>query len=61
MIDDLQSMSKVRTLKRRKMIEIPDTLIQYVLEMYMKYRTKVERKPGTGAPTRIIFYRDGVR
>ena len=54
-------MSKVRTLKRRKMIEIPDTLIQYVLEMYMKYRTKVERKPGTGAPTRIIFYRDGVR
>ena len=38
-----------------------DTLLQYVLEMYMKYRTKMERKPGTGAPTRIIFYRDGVR
>ena len=26
----------------------------------MKYRTMVEKKAGSGAPSRIIFYRDGV-
>lgn len=26
----------------------------------MKYRTIVEKKAGSGAPSRIIFYRDGV-
>jgi len=40
---------------------VANTLLQYVLEMYMKYRTKMERKQGMGAPSRIIFYRDGVR
>lgn len=36
-------------------------MFQYVLEMYMKYRTKKEGKSQDGgAPKRIIFYRDGV-
>jgi len=42
------------------MIDDLEGMSKYVLEMYMKYRTKVEKKPGTGAPARIIFYRDGV-
>ncbi|KIM90880.1 hypothetical protein PILCRDRAFT_811377 [Piloderma croceum F 1598] len=51
--------SRVQT-SRQEMIDDLQSMSKYVLEMYMKYRTKMERKPGTGAPTRIIFYRDGV-
>jgi eukaryotic translation initiation factor 2C len=42
------------------MISDLQNMSKYVLEMYMKYRTKMEKRAGNGAPTRIIFYRDGV-
>jgi eukaryotic translation initiation factor 2C len=32
----------------------------HVLSMYMKYRQLAEKKTGNTAPTRLIFYRDGV-
>jgi len=51
--------SRVQT-SRQEMIDDLQSMSKYVLDMYMKYRTKVEKKAGTGAPTRIIFYRDGV-
>lgn len=41
-------------------VKLTYNIFQYVLEMYMRYRTKVEKKAGNGAPSRIIFYRDGV-
>lgn len=51
--------SRVQT-SRQEMIADLQSMSKYVLEMYMKYRTKVEKKAGNGAPSRIIFYRDGV-
>lgn len=45
---------------RQEMIEDFREMSKYVLEKYMRYRTMVEKKAGSGAPSRIIFYRDGV-
>ncbi|KAJ3529107.1 hypothetical protein NM688_g7899 [Phlebia brevispora] len=44
---------------RQEMIEDLEAMAKGMLEMYMDYRVKMEKKPNP-APKRIIFYRDGV-
>ncbi|KAJ7507898.1 argonaute-like protein [Mycena galericulata] len=52
--------SRVQT-SRVEMIEELEPMAKHVLSMYIRYREMAEKKaPGTSAPKRIIFYRDGV-
>ncbi|KAF8897601.1 argonaute-like protein [Infundibulicybe gibba] len=52
--------SRVQT-SRQEMIDDLQAMCKHVLEMYMVYRDKVEKRPSALlAPARIIFYRDGV-
>jgi len=44
---------------RQEMIEDLEPMTKHMIEMYMGYRQKQEKKANT-APKRIIFYRDGV-
>ncbi|THV08479.1 argonaute-like protein [Dendrothele bispora CBS 962.96] len=45
---------------RQEMIEHLQSMAKNILDKYMGYRTKMEKKGPNTAPKRIIFYRDGV-
>ncbi|KAI6034268.1 argonaute-like protein [Pisolithus microcarpus] len=45
---------------RQEIIEDLEEMAQHILGMYMKYRQNFEKKTGNIAPTRLIFFRDGV-
>lgn len=52
--------ARVQT-SRQEMIEDLTPMAKHILSMYMGYRESMEKKPkGATAPTRIIFFRDGV-
>ena len=46
--------SRVQT-SRKEMIEDMCEMTKYILQMYNKFRTNVEKKPGY--PKRVVFYR----
>ncbi|EGO01883.1 hypothetical protein SERLA73DRAFT_177463 [Serpula lacrymans var. lacrymans S7.3] len=45
---------------RQEIIEDLQKMAVDVLRLYMTYRQRAEKKPGNPAPTRLIFFRDGV-
>ncbi|KAI6152116.1 argonaute-like protein [Pisolithus tinctorius] len=45
---------------RKEIIEDLSEMAQHILDMYMKYRRNFEKKTSNIAPTRLIFFRDGV-
>ncbi|KAI6105779.1 argonaute-like protein [Pisolithus sp. B1] len=45
---------------RQEIIEDLGEMAQHILGMYMKYRQNFEKKTSNIAPTRLIFFRDGV-
>ncbi|KIJ70038.1 hypothetical protein HYDPIDRAFT_35479 [Hydnomerulius pinastri MD-312] len=45
---------------RVEIIEDLKDMAKHILTMYMRYRQLAEKKTGNIAPTRLIFYRDGV-
>ncbi|KAF8061822.1 argonaute-like protein [Lyophyllum atratum] len=45
---------------KQEMIDDLQSMCRKILAMYMSYRTQAEKKPGNGAPKRLIFFRDGV-
>ncbi|KAH7105502.1 eukaryotic translation initiation factor 2C [Auriculariales sp. MPI-PUGE-AT-0066] len=49
--------SRVQT-SRKEIIEDMSEMAKYILQMYNKFRTNIEKKPGF--PKRVILYRDGV-
>ncbi|KAF9247291.1 argonaute-like protein [Melanogaster broomeanus] len=45
---------------RVEIIQDLKEMARHILSMYMRYRQLAEKKTGNVAPTRLIFYRDGV-
>ncbi|GLB35650.1 putative argonaute family protein [Lyophyllum shimeji] len=46
--------------QKQEMIDDLQSMCKKILSLYMDYRTKAEKRPGNGAPKRLLFYRDGV-
>ncbi|KAG6333722.1 hypothetical protein ID866_5365 [Astraeus odoratus] len=51
--------SRVQT-SRKEIIEDLQEMAKHILTMYMRYRQHAEKKTGNIAPTRLVFFRDGV-